>query len=116
MVIGIPKEIKDNEKRVSLTPYGASELVKSGNAVIVEKNAGLGSGFTDHQYIRSGATLHDNPDDIFSKSNMIVKVKEPQPEEIKKIKEFCSGKYDDVKQKKCPLCSKKLKLEYPPDW
>ena len=68
MIIGIPKEIKDNEKRVSLTPYGASELVKSGNTVIVEKNAGIGSGFSDDSYTKSGATIHDNPDDIFSKS------------------------------------------------
>ena len=87
MIVGIPKEIKDNEKRISLTPYGVSELVKSGNIVIVEKNAGNGSGFTDDNYIQNGATIYDNPDQIYSKSDLIVKVKEPQPEEIKKIKE-----------------------------
>ena len=87
MIIGIPKEIKDNEKRVSLTPYGALELVKDGNKVLIEKNAGLGSGFSDQSYIKSGAVICDTADDVFSNSELIVKVKEPQPNEINKIKE-----------------------------
>ena len=87
MIIGIPKEIKDNEKRVSLTPYGSSELVKTGNKVLIETNAGSGSGFTDQNYINSGAIICENPDEIFSESDLIVKVKEPQPDEINKIKE-----------------------------
>ena len=64
MIVGIPKEVKDNEKRVSLTPYGVYELTKLGNKVIVEKNAGLGSGFTDNSYISNGAKISDNPEDI----------------------------------------------------
>ena len=87
MIVGIPKEIKDNEKRVSLTPYGASELIKAGNTVIIEKNAGNGSGFSDDKYIQSGATIYDTPDDIYAKSDLIVKVKEPQTNEISKITE-----------------------------
>jgi len=87
MIVGIPKEIKDNEKRVSLTPFGAQELMKSGNTVFVENNAGLGSGFSNNQYIKSGAIILDSPEDIFSKSDIIIKVKEPQSEEIKYIKE-----------------------------
>ena len=58
MIIGIPKkEIKDNEQRVSLTPYGVSELVKLNNIVYVQKNAGIGSGFSDDDYVNSGANL-----------------------------------------------------------
>ncbi len=87
MIVGIPKEIKDNEKRVSLTPYGVNELVKSGNQVLIEKNAGVGSGFSDDLYIINGARVVESVDEVFLKSDMIVKVKEPQPEEISKIKE-----------------------------
>lgn len=87
MIIGIPREIKDNEKRVSLTPYGAMELVKAGNKVLIEKNAGLGSGFTDQDYINSGSVICDTSDEVFLNSDLIVKVKEPQPDEISKIKE-----------------------------
>ena len=87
MIIGIPKEVKDNEKRVSLTPYGVSELKKRNHTILIEKDAGLGSGFTDEKYKQFGATLVDNRADIFSNSDMIIKVKEPQPDEIKLIKE-----------------------------
>ena len=87
MIIGIPKEIKDNEKRVSVTPYGVQELSLLGHTVYIEKNAGIGSGFLDKHYINAGASILDNPEDIFEKSDLIVKVKEPQPNEIKLIKE-----------------------------
>ena len=87
MIIGVPKEIKDNEKRVSITPYGVKELVASGNTVLVEKDAGIGSGFINSLYISNGATIIDNSEDIYKKSNLIVKVKEPQENEIKLIKE-----------------------------
>ena len=82
MIVGIPKEIKDNEKRVALTPSGASDLVSDGNIVYIEEDAGLGSGFTNKSYIKAGAIILDNPTDIFNKSEMIVKVKEPQQNEI----------------------------------
>lgn len=87
MIIGIPKEVKDNEKRVSLTPYGAHELTKQGHKVLIEKNAGTGSGFLDSDYTNNGAFIIDNPEEVFNQSDMIVKVKEPQPNEIKYIKE-----------------------------
>ena len=87
MNIGVPKEIKDNECRVSITPYGVMELTKLGNRVFVENNAGIGSGFTNKSYIKSGASIVDSPQDIFKKCELIVKVKEPQPSEIKMIKE-----------------------------
>ena len=64
MIIGIPKEIKDNEQRVSLTPFGVSELVKLNNTVYVQKNAGIGSGFSDDDYINSGAYLLDTLEDV----------------------------------------------------
>ena len=87
MNIGIPKEVKDNEYRVSVTPYGVFELTKLGNKVFVEKNAGIGSGFTDKMYVKSGACIVETAQEVFEKSEMIVKVKEPQPSEIEMINE-----------------------------
>ena len=87
MIVGIPKEVKDNEKRVSLTPFGASQLVKSNHKVIIETNAGLGSGFTNKKYIKAGAEIVESAEEVFSQSDLIVKVKEPQENEIKLIKE-----------------------------
>ena len=66
MIVGVPKEIKDNEKRVSLTPFGATERSKQHHTVLIEKNAGLGSGFNDNKYIESGAIIVENSIDIFS--------------------------------------------------
>jgi alanine dehydrogenase len=86
MIVGIPKEIKDNEKRVSLTPFGVSELVKNGHKVLVETQAGVGSGFYDSIYEDSGARIIEKPTEIFALSEMIIKVKEPQPAEVKMIK------------------------------
>ena len=82
MNVGIPKEVKDNEKRVSLTPFGASQLVKSNHKVIIETNAGLGSGFTNKKYIKAGAEIVESAEEVFSQSDLIVKVKEPQENEI----------------------------------
>ena len=87
MKIGVPKEIKNNEKRVAITPSGVSDLVSLGNTVYIEHNAGLGSGFTDKSYSNTGAEVLSSPEEIFLKSEMIVKVKEPQPNEIKLINE-----------------------------
>ncbi len=87
MIVGVPKEIKKNENRISLTPFGAEELIKSGNSVLIEKSAGNASGFSDEDYIKSGATIVSNSVEIYSKSDMIVKVKEPIGEELKLIKE-----------------------------
>lgn len=86
MIIGVPKEIKLNESRVSLVPSGVDELVKMGHTVYVENNAGLGSGFSNEMYQASGATILTTPKEIFSQSEMIIKVKEPQEEEFSLIK------------------------------
>ena len=86
MIIGIPKEIKINESRVSLVPSGAEELISSGHIVLVEKNAGLGSGFSDKMYEDYGVQIIDSASEVYQKSDMIVKVKEPQKEEYPLIK------------------------------
>jgi alanine dehydrogenase len=81
MIVGIPKEIKDNENRVSTTPAGVAEYVAHGHEVIVERSAGVGSGFADSEYEAAGACLIDTHDEVFAKADMIVKVKEPiEPE------------------------------------
>ncbi|MFQ5956575.1 MAG: alanine dehydrogenase [Candidatus Brocadiales bacterium] len=81
MIVGVPKETKVDEYRVALIPVGAEELVKNGHTVLVEKGAGLGSGITDEEYSRAGAELVDDVEKVFSDSHMILKVKEPLPEE-----------------------------------
>ena len=81
MLIGIPKEIKDNEFRVGLAPAGVRELVHHGHQVIVECNAGLGIGSTDAEYEAAGATISESAASIYGSAEMIVKVKEPQPVE-----------------------------------
>jgi len=86
MLIGVPKEIKKSENRVSLTPMGVEVLVQEGHKVLVEKNAGLGSGFADREYEKNGAIIVETAREIFEKAEMIVKVKEPQKEELEMIK------------------------------
>jgi alanine dehydrogenase len=81
MRVGIPKEIKNNEFRVGLTPPSVHELVARGHQVIVQAGAGAGIGLTDEQYTAAGATMVDAAQDIFAQAEMIVKVKEPQPQE-----------------------------------
>lgn len=82
MIIGIPKETKSDEYRVSLLPVGAHLLVEQGHTVLVERSAGEGSGYTDEDYQTAGATLVDSAADVFDDAELIVKVKEPQPDEI----------------------------------
>jgi alanine dehydrogenase len=77
MIIGVPKEIKEQEQRVALLPSAASQLVRGGHTVLVEKNAGVGSGYADEEYVRAGAEIVDLATDIFARADMIVKVKEP---------------------------------------
>ncbi len=81
MVIGVPKEIKNNENRVALTPAGVKELVKRGHQVFVQTQAGIGSGFEDRDYQANGATLLPTIGDVYAQSEMIIKVKEPIAEE-----------------------------------
>jgi len=77
MLIGVPKEIKPDEYRVALTPAGAEMLVGAGHELVIEKGAGLGSGFTDDFYEDAGATILDTPEEVWAKAEMIMKVKEP---------------------------------------
>ena len=81
MIIGIPKEVKQDEYRVGLLPVGAEELVRAGHTVLVEAGAGLGSGLSDHEYLQQGAELVASADAVFSRADLIVKVKEPLAEE-----------------------------------
>jgi alanine dehydrogenase len=77
MIIGVPKEIKDHEYRVSLTPEGAASLHQSGHDVLVEPSAGHGSGFSDDEYRKAGASVAVSKDEVFKKADLILKVKEP---------------------------------------
>jgi alanine dehydrogenase len=77
MLIGVPKEIKDNEFRVGLTPSSVAELVQSGHKVLVQTTAGIGSGLGDDEYVAAGAAIVNSPGEIFERADMIVKVKEP---------------------------------------
>lgn len=81
MLIGLPKEIKNNEFRVGLTPASVRELVANGNSVLVETGAGAAIGLTDDQYVSAGGIIVPTAEDVFNDSFMIVKVKEPQPQE-----------------------------------
>jgi len=81
MIIGVPKEIKTAENRVSVPPHGVQELVRAGHTVRVESGAGAGSGFSDQEYREAGAEMVDTADETWARSQMVVKVKEPQPSE-----------------------------------
>jgi alanine dehydrogenase len=87
VIIGLPKEIKDNEYRVGLTPAGVRALTDAGHRVLVEKSAGDGSGFDDPLYTRAGATIIDSADDVWAEGEMIVKVKEPITPEYPRMRE-----------------------------
>lgn len=78
MIIGVPKEMKDHEYRVSLTPDGAQTLRQAGHTVVVEPSAGVGSGFDDDDYRKAGAEIAKSKDEVFQRAELIVKVKEPQ--------------------------------------
>ncbi|MGG3923234.1 alanine dehydrogenase, partial [Geobacillus thermodenitrificans] len=82
MKIGVPKEIKNNENRVAITPAGVMTLVKAGHDVYVETNAGAGSGFSDAEYEQAGAVIVPNAEDAWA-AEMVLKVKEPLPEEFR---------------------------------
>jgi alanine dehydrogenase len=77
MIIGVPKEIKNNENRVAITPAGVVALVKAGHKIIVEKHAGIGSGFTNEDYAAAGAAILGQAADVWAKADMVMKVKEP---------------------------------------
>jgi len=86
MIIGVPKEIKNHEYRIGLTPAGVKELSVNGHEVIVENNGGAAIGFDNEQYIAAGAKIIDSAAEIFATADMIIKVKEPQPVECKMLR------------------------------
>lgn len=86
MIIGVPKEVKNHEYRVGLRPDQVKELVNLGHQIYVEKSAGQGAGFTDHEYFLAGAYLTDTPHEVWGEADLIVKVKEPQAKERKLLR------------------------------
>ncbi len=86
MIIGVPKEIKDHEYRVAVTPAGVHQLVEQGHEVLVQSGAGKGSSLSDEDYRKEGANLVKSPEKIFKSADMIVKVKEPQPSEYEMLR------------------------------
>ncbi|MCK4578268.1 MAG: alanine dehydrogenase [Candidatus Marinimicrobia bacterium] len=87
MIVGAPKEIKPQESRIAIMPSGVEKLTSHGHDVLVEHDGGLGCGFTDDDYMTAGAQIISTPAEIFSRADMIVKVKEPQPVELAMIRE-----------------------------
>ncbi len=86
MIIGVPKEIKNHEYRIGMTPAGVRELIHQGHRVLVQRDGGTAIGLTNDQYEAAGATLIETPEEIFATAEMIVKVKEPQPQECKMLR------------------------------
>lgn len=87
MIIGVPKEIKTHENRVALQPGGALQMKRNGHEVLIQKGAGIGSGFTDDMYVEAGATIYDDVEALWEKADMIMKVKEPIAEEYPRMRE-----------------------------
>lgn len=87
MIVGVPREIKSQENRVGLVPGSVREIVRAGSTVFVEKGAGLGIGIGDEQYRAAGAEIVDTADEVFERAELIVKVKEPQPIECRRLRE-----------------------------
>ncbi|MFH2091534.1 MAG: alanine dehydrogenase [Pseudomonadota bacterium] len=86
MIVGILKEIKSEENRVSMTPAGVEIMIHNGHSILVEKNAGAGSGLSDQAYLEAGAQIIESAEQIFAQADMVMHVKEPQPSEYKMIK------------------------------
>ncbi len=86
LIIGIPKELKNNEFRVAATPAGVHAYVAAGHKVLVEKNAGIGSAISDQEYSAAGASIIDSADEIWQKADLIQKVKEPIEVEYKRMR------------------------------
>ncbi|MGG3018806.1 alanine dehydrogenase [Geobacillus stearothermophilus] len=83
MIIGVPKEIKNNENRVAITPAGVLSFVQAGHTVLIEKEAGVGSGFSNNDYARAGAQIIERAEDVWAQADMVMKVKEPLPSEYR---------------------------------
>jgi alanine dehydrogenase len=82
VIIGVPKEIKEQEQRAALLPSAAYQLIRGGHSVLVETNAGVGSGYRDEDYVKAGAQILDQAREVFARADLIVKVKEPLPSEF----------------------------------
>ncbi|MGH2572496.1 MAG: alanine dehydrogenase [Actinomycetota bacterium] len=87
MIVGVPKEVKDSEYRVALTPEGARELTHAGHRVLIQKDAAAGSGLPEQRYVRAGAEVVETAKEVFRESEMILKVKEPIPSEYDLLQE-----------------------------
>ncbi len=85
MIVGVPKEVKDDEYRVAITPAGVRELTSAGHLVYIERGGGLGSALPDADFVATGAKIIEDPDDIWAEADMILKVKEPIPEEYPRL-------------------------------
>jgi len=86
MRIGVPREVKDSEYRVAITPSGVNELVSAGHSVAIEKEAGVGSSIPDDDFVAAGASIIGNADDVWAEADMVLKVKEPVPEEYHRLR------------------------------
>jgi alanine dehydrogenase len=86
MIIGVPKEIKEQEQRVALLPSAASQLTRRGHSVVVQKDAGVGSGYPDEEYAKAGAEIVDQAKEVFSRADLVVKVKEPLEAEFSMLR------------------------------
>ncbi|MCW2786207.1 MAG: alanine dehydrogenase [Marmoricola sp.] len=87
MRVGVPKEVKNHEYRVAITPIGVHELVAHGHEVLVQRSAGVGSSITDDEYAAAGASLVDDPDEVWASADMVLKVKEPVAEEYHRMRD-----------------------------
>ena len=87
MIIGVPKEVKNNENRIGLTPQSIEQLSKNGHEIFVQKDAGKNIGYFDDQYLNAGAKIINTAEDLYKSSEMVVKVKEPIPDEYKYLRE-----------------------------
>ncbi len=87
MKVGVPKEVKNHEYRVAITPIGVHELVSHGHQVRIEKDAGVGSSITDEQYVAAGAEIVDDADEVWGSADLLLKVKEPVAEEYHRLRE-----------------------------
>ncbi len=87
MIIGLPREIKDNEYRVGLVPAGVRALYQAGHTAVIEAGAGEGSGIFDDEYVAAGGTVVQSASEVWSRAEMVVKVKEPLPQEYRFLRE-----------------------------
>src|SRR3990167_7953561 len=86
MIIGVPKEVKEQEYRVAIVPSGVKVLTENGHTVLIQSGAGSGSGISDEEFADAGAAIVRSGEEVFSRSDIIVKVKEPLPEEYRLIR------------------------------